>query len=105
MSDLDAKIKSNPTLTRGLNTLAEYNMPLDAVFINPKGVLRLPGISTKTLQTLQEHALSIGVVHPLVATVKALLNDEWEAGVNNQPGWHHEPNQILQLTKRLEEWL
>jgi hypothetical protein len=105
MSDLDLKIKSSPTLTRGLNTLADFNMPLDTVFTNPMGVLRLPGISTKTLQCLQDHAMAVGVVHPLVATVQALLKDEWEAGANNQPGWHMEPNQVMQLTRRLEKFL
>lgn len=86
MSDLDLKVRSNPTLTRGLNSLTKYKIPLSAVFTNPNGVLRLPGISTKTLQSLQEHALSVGVVHPLDALVQQLLKDEWEAGADCMPG-------------------
>jgi hypothetical protein len=105
MSDLDLKIKTSPTLRRGLSTLADFNMPLDTVFTNPMGVLRLPGISTKTLQCLEDHALAVGVVHPLVKLVQQLLKDEWESGANNQPGWHMEPNQLIQLSRRLEKFL
>lgn len=105
MSDLDAKIKSSPTLTRGLNALAKNNWVLSTVFTHPNAVLRLPGISTKTLQVLQEHAIYSGYIHPLVATVQQLLKDEWDAGNNNEPGWHMEPNQTVQLTKRLEKFL
>ncbi len=93
--------KPNPTLTRGLKALEEYDMPLSSVFTP----LHLPGIGRKTLQTLQEYAVEIGVVHPLVPLVQQLLKEEWEAGANNMPGWHMEANQIKQLTKMLGEYL
>jgi len=96
-----SKTNSNPTLTRGLKALEEYDMPMSAVFTP----LHLPGIGRKTLQTLQEYAVEVGVVHPLVSLVQQLLKDEWEAGANNMPGWHMEENQIKQLTKMLGEYL
>ncbi len=105
MSDLDAKIRSNPTLMRGLKALDDYDLPLSAVFTDKRAVLSLPGISKKTLQTLQEHAKEIGLVHPLIALVQNLLKEEWEAGANNMPGWHMEANQIKQLSKLLGEYL
>lgn len=76
-------------------------MPMSAVFTP----LHLPGIGRKTLQTLQEYAVEVGVVHPLVSLVQQLLKDEWEAGANNLPGWHMEENQIKQLTKMLGDYL
>jgi len=105
MSDLDLKIKSNPTLRRGLNAMADAKYPLATALSNPNAVLALPGVSVKVLYELKQHALDIGYTHPLVAAVQRLLKDEWEAGANNQPGWHHEPNQVMQLTRRLEDWL
>ena len=96
-----SKMRSNSTLTRGLKALEEYDMPMSAVFTP----LHLPGIGRKTLQTLQEYAVEVGVVHPLVSLVQQLLKDEWEAGANNLPGWHMEENQIKQLTKMLGEYL
>lgn len=93
--------KPNPTLTRGLKTLEEYDMPMSAV-LTP---LHLPGIGRKTLQTLQEYAKDVGVAHPLVTLVQQLLKEEWEAGANNMPGWHMEENQIEQLTKMLGDYL
>jgi hypothetical protein len=96
-----SKTNSNPTLTRGLKALEEYDMPMSAVFTP----LHLPGIGRKTLQTLQEYAVEVGVVHPLVSLVQQLLKDEWEAGANNLPGWHMEENQIKQLTKMLGDYL
>jgi len=96
-----SKTNSNSTLTRGLKALEEYDMPMSAVFTP----LHLPGIGRKTLQTLQEYAVEVGVVHPLVSLVQQLLKDEWEAGANNMPGWHMEENQIKQLTKMLGEYL
>lgn len=101
MSNLNAKIRSNPTLTRGLKALEEYDMPMSAVFTP----LHLPGIGRKTLQTLQEYAVEVGVVHPLVSLVQQLLKDEWDAGANNMPGWHMEENQIEHLTKMLGDYL
>lgn len=94
-------MKSNPTLTRGLKALEEYDMPLSAVFTTT----HFPGVGRKTLQTLREYAIEIGVAHPLVALVQQLLKDEWEAGANNMPGWHMEANQIKQLTKMLGDYL
>jgi len=96
-----SKTNSNSTLTRGLKALEEYDMPMSAVFTP----LHLPGIGRKTLQTLQEYAIDVGVVHPLVSLVQQLLKDEWEAGANNLPGWHMGENQIEQLTKMLGEYL
>ena len=96
-----SKTNSNPTLTRGLKALEEYDMPMSAVFTP----LHLPGIGRKTLQTLQEYAVEVGVVHPLVTLVQQLLKDEWEAGANNMPCWHMEANQIKQLTKMLGDYL
>ena len=96
-----SKMRSNSTLTRGLKALEEYDMPMSAVFTP----LHLPGIGRKTLQTLQEYAVEVGVVHPLVSLVQQLLKDEWEAGANNLPGWHMEENQIKQLTKMLGDYL
>lgn len=105
MSDLGIRIRSNPTLTRGLAALRDHNVPLQAVLSDPEKVLTLPGISKKTLAALQEYALECGHVHPLVELVQRLLSDEWEAGNNNMPGWHHEPNQLHQLTKLLKGYL
>ena len=96
-----SKTNSNSTLTRGLKALEEYDMPMSAVFTP----LHLPGIGRKTLQTLQEYAVEVGVVHPLVTLVQQLLKEEWEAGANNMPGWHMEANQTTQLTKMLGEYL
>lgn len=96
-----SKTHNNPTLTRGLKTLDDYDLPLAAVFTP----LHLPGIGRKTLQCLQEHAIDVGVVHPLVALVQQLLKEEWEAGANNLPAWHMEENQIKQLTKMLGDYL
>jgi hypothetical protein len=100
-----SKIEENPTLTKGLKALYRANYDLGAVMYCPADVLKVPGIGRKTLKALQDHAVSLGVVHPIVTIVQRLLKDEWEAGANNQPGWHHEPNQIVQLTKRLEQFL
>lgn len=96
---------SNSTLTRGLSALNEYGIPLQIVLSNPNVAKTLPGIGKKTLEALQEYALSIGYSHPLVDLVQTLLRDEWEAGANNMPGWHHEENQLRQLTKILKEYL
>lgn len=102
MSDLDLKIRLNPTLVRGLNALFDAKYPLGTVLSNPNAVLALPGVSVKLLAVLKQHALDIGYIHPLVALVKQLLNEEWDAGYKGRPV--ASSISAEELTKKLEEY-
>ena len=53
-------------------------------------ILRVPGIGTKSLEILQQDALEKGAP-TLLDNIMRLLRQEYLAGAEGVPGWHHQP--------------